>query len=451
MAQLLRFDPGGAYLPAGGLDVADVASLNPLLTSLRDQLCVAQTGLVGSAAPESDQVQPTEGAFYQVPERLLGEYQRLRQGSELGRILVVTKTMMAEVDRVVVVASGCEQLGVRALLEACCQPYFNELSRGERGSRPRLYFAGESLDSDALQGLLHLLGAQRGHRATGVEDSWSLVVNSHRHDSIETCIAYQQLVSALEENCGGHEETVRRRLLCVVGSEGRPLEPCPDQPPTVFSVPASMNERFSILSAVGLVPAALLGINVMQLLAGAADLYEHFRVTPASSNIVLQFAAVNHLLEARGLAITRVLHVWTGALQAAGRWYEHLLAMSLGKNLRGATPLTISGTCDYRSRMRQHLQGRSDKIINHVMVEGSRFDTLPNIDKRMDAESTNASLPERLASEQLHAQQALRVAGRPSTNLFFPRVDEYYLGQYFQMMMLATIIEGKLMGVDPYS
>lgn len=86
------------------------------------------------------QQQSWDAGFLMLPELLLQDYQRLRHASELGRILAITKALMAEVDRVVVIGTGCDYLGVRAPLDACCQPYFNELSRGERGSRPRHLF-----------------------------------------------------------------------------------------------------------------------------------------------------------------------------------------------------------------------------------------------------------------------------------------------------------------------
>jgi len=297
---------------------------------------------------------------------------------------------------------------------------------------------------------LHLLGAQRGQPATTVEDSWCIVFISNGEENLETRIAIQQFVSALETSCGGDAELVKRRLIHIEGSGVASLRQLrADDFPNAFTVPANLSPRFSILSAVGLVPAALMGINVMKLLEGAADMSEHFRVTPAPSNVVLQFAAINHLLAAKGMATVRVTNVWSKSLESAAMWYEHLVATCLGTSRSGATPLTMNGSRDCRSRMRQFVGGRSDKIINNIVAEGSRFDALPQVELNPGEVKSHPDLGDRLANEVRSMQQALLDASRPSTNLYMPRVDEYYLGQYFQMMMLATVIESKLLGLDP--
>ncbi len=450
MAQLLSFDPSGAYIPENGLSTSEVARLESVLHILRDEVCDGDVGRIEPQPPMPAQQQSWEAGFFRLPELLLQDYQRLRHESELGRILAITKSLMAEVDRVVVLGAGCDYLGVRALLDACCQPYFNELSRGERGSRPRIYFEGNGLDSDALQGLLHLLAAQRGQRATTVENSWSIVAISNSQANIATLIAVQQFVTALETSCGGNADLVKRRLIHIVGSGIEPLlQPRVNESSNAFTVPANVSHSFSILSAVGLVPAALMGINVMKLLEGAAYMNAHFRDTPASENVVLQFAAINHLLAVKGVATVRVTNVWSKALKSAVAWYDQLLVTNLGASLRGATSLLINGSRDCQSRLRQLLDGRRDKIVNNIIVEGNRFDDLPPVELNAGGDELRADLSDRLADEICNLQRALLDASRPATNLYLPRVDEYYLGQYFQMMLLATVIEGKLLGMHP--
>ena len=135
-------------------------------------------------------------------------------------------------------------------------------------------------------------------------------------------------------------------------------------------------------------------------------------------------------------------------------WYDQLLAESLGKGLKGATPLTTVNTRDLHSRQQQHQQGRRDKLVNNVIVDKYRFDTLPIGARNSDPDSLNdlaaKSLPDIIAAAIAGTNQALRDDGRPTTNLYLPRVDEYCLGQYFQMLMLATVVEGRLLGINPY-
>ena len=455
MAQLLRFDPSSAFIPNTGLEPADVVSLEPTLEKLRDEICDTDIKMMAGLLPTPAEKQPLDAAFYLMPERILADYETRRAESELGRILAVTKALMAEVDRIVVLGIGGSYLGAKALMDGCCQPYFNELTRGERGSRPRIYFEGNNLDNDATQGLLYLLGAQRGQAAIGVEDSWGVVVISKSGGTLETASAFRQFLSALEVSCGGETEKVRQRLIPVTGDNGKLRSfvtelGCKE----IFPVPDGVGGRFSILSAVGLVPAALMGINVMKLLAGAKAMNEHFRSAPAAQNIVLQYTAVNHLMEVKRGATIRLLSVWSKALESAGMWYDQLLAESLGKGLKGATPLTTVNTRDLHSRQQQHQQGRRDKLVNNVIVDKYRFDTLPIGARNSDPDSLNdlaaKSLPDIIAAAIAGTNQALRDDGRPTTNLYLPRVDEYCLGQYFQMLMLATVVEGRLLGINPY-
>ncbi|MCA9190317.1 MAG: glucose-6-phosphate isomerase [Planctomycetales bacterium] len=455
MSDLLRFDPSGAFLPQTGLEPGQVDALAQRLEAIRDDICFTDVKMLAGELPIPSDKQPLDAGFYLLPERLLSEYEADRSGSELARILAVTKRLMSEVDRVVVLGIGGSFMGARALMDSCCQPYFNELTRGERGSRPRIYFEGNNVDNDASQGLLHLLGVHRQQAATNVDDAWGLVVISKSGGTMETAAAFRQYLAALQVSCGGNEQLVRDRLIPVTGDSGK-LHSLATQLgcPEIFPVPDGVGGRFSVLSAVGLVPAALMGINVMKLLEGARSMNEHFRTSAAASNIVLQFTAVNHLLETHRGAVIRILSVWSKALETAGLWYDQLLAESLGKDLQGAMPLTMVNTRDLHSRHQQHQEGRRDKVVNNVIVENYRFDPLPIGSRNSDVDALNdishKTLPEVMSAAIQGTNQALREDGRPTTDLFVPKVDEFHMGQFFQMLMLATVVEGRLMGINPY-
>jgi glucose-6-phosphate isomerase len=455
MTEILRFDASSAFISETGLEKSDVASIGAALEKLRDEICDIDVKMISGQIATPAVKEPLDAGFYLMPERLLAEYVAERQGSELARILAVTKQLMTEVDRVVVLGIGGSYMGAKALMDACCQPYFNELSRGERGSRPRIYFEGNNVDNDASQGLLHLLGAHRGKPATGVDDSWGIVVISKSGGTLETASAFRQYLAALEKSCGGDMDLVRSRVIPVTGTAGKLHDfatelGCQD----IFPVPDGVGGRFSVLSAVGLVPAALMGINVMKLLEGASAMNEHFRTAKAADNIVMQYAAVNHLMETKRGATIRLLSVWSKALESAGMWYDQLLAESLGKELMGATPLTTVNTRDLHSRHQQHQEGRRDKIVNNVIVENYRFDPLPIGRREKDPDTLNdmadKTLIDIMSAAIAGTNQALLDDGRPSTNLYLPKVDEFYMGQYFQMLMLATVLEGRLMGINPY-
>ena len=142
----LRYDPSRAFVPFTAISRTELIALN-------DRLEAARRALIG----ELESGGGGETAFVDLPERMFADYQQTRARSELGRILAVGKRLRDAVDRVVVLDGGGSLLGARALFDAACHPYHNELSRGERGGRPRIYFVGDRLDNDAAQGLLDLL------------------------------------------------------------------------------------------------------------------------------------------------------------------------------------------------------------------------------------------------------------------------------------------------------
>src|SRR5207253_8171669 len=116
--------------------------------------------------------------------------------------------------------------------------------------------------------------------------------------------------------------------------------------PATFPIPDGVGGRFSVLTAVGLLPAALLGLDVRRLLQGAADMTERLRSAIAGDNPALDYTAVCHVLERDAGLKTRVLATWGKRLEALGLWYDQLLAESLGKMEKGALPLTIVNTRD---------------------------------------------------------------------------------------------------------
>ena len=355
-----------------------------------------------------------------------------------------------------VLGIGGSYMGARALMEGCCDPYFNELSRAERGGRPRMYFEGNNVDNDAASGLLKLLRAGRTtRRPAAVEDRWAIVVISKSGGTLETAVSFRVFLAALREAWGGDQRAVADLVVPVTGASGRLFElakelGCRD----VHRVPDGVGGRFSVFSAVGLLPAALLGLDVVRLLTGAAAMNDHFRSKPPGDNVVLDYVGVCHLLEARRNAGIRVLAVWSKALEAVGLWYDQLLAESLGKNEQGATPLTVVNTRDLHSRAQQHQEGRRDKLITNVIVDRCRTDLLAvgksNLDQDQLNQIADKTLPDIMAAAVSGANQALLEVGRPTANLHLPQVDEASLGQLLQMLMLATAAEGRLLGVNPY-
>jgi glucose-6-phosphate isomerase len=131
-----------------------------------------------------------------------------------------------------------------------------------------------------------------------------------------------------------------------------------------------------------------------------------------------------------------------------------LLSESLGKNGLGATPLTVVNTRDLHSRGQQHQEGRRDKLITNVVVEHTHRDPVAIERSELDQDSLNAlsgkTFPDLLRAACAGTNQAYAEDCRHTATITLPRLDEGSLGQLFQMLMLATVVEGRLMGVNPY-
>ena len=449
----VAYDPTGCFLDRTGISASDLQTLAPRLEAARREILESDLELYGSKVSVPAAKYPLDAGFLELPRKMLGEYKSNREASELYRILKTAHRLRDLVDRVVVLGIGGSYMGAKALMDACADPFFNELGRGERGSRPRMYFEGNNVDNDASQGLLRLLGA--GRAAANLESRWAIVVISKSGGTIETAVAFRQYLSALSRAVGGDAKQLAQLVIPVTGSSGRLRElsralGCTD----VFAVPDGVGGRFSILSAVGLLPAAILGIDIVRLLEGAVAMNEHFRTAPVGSNAVLDYVGVSHLLESQRGATIRVLSVWAKSLETTGLWYDQLLAESLGKAEMGATPFTTINTRDLHSRAQQHQEGRRDKLITNVVVDEWRCDPLPVGRSDLDQDELNdiadRTLPDLMKAAVEGTNEAYRADGRPTANIRLPRVDEISLGQFYQMMMLATVVEGRLLGINPY-
>lgn len=453
---LIAYDPAGIFLARTGLAREDWHALAPRLIAARHEILGTDLSLPAERVVPPDRA-PLDAGFFELPTKILAEYQADkspdRRGSELGRILLTARRLQDAVDRVVVLGIGGSYLGARALMEACCEPYFNELDRGQRGSRPRMYFEGHNFDNDASQGLLRLLG--HGRPADNIDGRWAIVVISRNGTSLETAVAFRQLLAALKQSVGGDASRLARLVVPVTrtGSQlfqqARALD-CPE----IFRIPDGVSSWFSILSAAGLLPAAILGLNVVQLLEGAAAMNEHFRTAPPGRNVVLDYAGAGYLVERNCGATIRVLNVWAKVLEAVGWWYDQLLAESLGQHGRGAPPLTTVNTRDLPARARQHQQGRPDKLFTNLIVAHWRCDPLSVGHSELHDDALHGladkTLPEIMAAAIQDVNEANRGSGRPTADLRLPQIDEYYLGQLLQMLMLATVVEGRLLDVNPY-
>jgi glucose-6-phosphate isomerase len=434
------------YLPP-----ARLKELGPRLLQVRSQV-----------AAERDlqqvplELQPLESGFIDLPQKTLDDHRRKAEGSVLGRIQAQAAKLRELADRVIFLGVGGTYQAGQALFDALRSAYHNELSAESRMGVPRIYFAGHHVDNDAVHDLLEML------QATCVdpeirEERWAVVLISKSSTTLETTVAHRVFRREAREYYGSRSERLRQLFVTVTAANSKLRDLCRAEGAAdtdVLTLPENVGDRFSVFTAAGLLPAAIMGLDVRALLLGAADMTRRFLEEPFERNPVLQHAGVNFLMTEEFGKPLRVLSVWSKKLEALGRWYEHLVAESLGKQGQGPTPLTLVGTRDLFSHGQQLFQGTRYRLVNNLVVKTPK--SLPIAIGMADRneDELNAlcrkTLPDLTETARLTTDQACAALARPSADIIMPSVSEHTLGQLMQLLMLATVVEGRLMGINPY-
>jgi glucose-6-phosphate isomerase len=353
------------------------------------------------------------------PDRLLDAYNTGggRAASQLFAILQAARRIRDTVDRVIVLGDGCGPLGARAIFASCAHPCHNELSRGERGGRPRLSFVNSPLDNDAIQGVLDLVAPAGKPRGSDLLDQWALIVAGTTGVDSETAAATRLFLATLLESVSGDRAALADRLVPIASPTGWLADLAASLGcAAVFTIPEDVGAGGSVFTPQGLLPAAVAGIDVVRLLQGAAAMNRRFREAPVADNPVLQFVRVSLLMAERG-GMARVLASRTSQLEAVGRWHGRLTA-------RRGPPLTTSLVV--REPRRDPL------VVPPLACCIENADGLDHLG--------GTSWPELLAAA--HAADA--GPHEPADAILLPRVDEHAIGQLLQFLVLANLIESRL-------
>jgi glucose-6-phosphate isomerase len=404
-----------------------------------------------------EELKPLEPGFIDLPEVLLSDLRRKGEASVVGRVLAVAGQLREEADRVVILSSGGPYLAARGLFRALRGHHHNERPTERRLGIPRIYFAGHDADNDSLQDLLDLL--QDACVDPDVrEERWAVVVISKRGESLETAVAHRVFRREATEYYGLRSEYLIRLFKAVAGEQSllRDVFHAWGHPPDdILTIPDNVGERWSVFTPAGLLPAALMGLDIRAMLLGAQAMSKRFIEETFEGNPVLQFAGVNHLLHKEHDKSVRELAVWSDKLEGIGEWYAHLLAASLGKTGLGPTPMVHTLTRDLVAWNQHYQEGARDRLVINWLVQHST--SLPITVQMADHNEDDINhLCRRTLQDMTNtALQSMSMAcfdsGRPMANLVLPVLTEHTLGQLLQMLMLATVLEARLLGVNPYN
>ena len=228
-----------------------------------------------------------------------------------------------------------------------------------------------------------------------------------------------------------------------------------------LAVPRNVGGRFSVLTAVGLLPAAFLGLDVDALMRGARDMRKHCWSAPPERNVGVMGAVVLYLMARKRSRNIQVLMPYAGALVPLADWYKQLWAESLGKRLdrrgrvveTGQTPVTALGATDQHSQVQLYMEGPHDKVVTFLEVAEFRPDLrIPrgHADLASMGYLGGRTLGELLNAERRGTEIALASAGRPSFTYLLPRVDAHVVGQLIYLFEFQTALSGELYGIDAF-
>lgn len=355
----------------------------------------------------------------------------------------------ARFENFVLLGIGGSALGPIALQSGLSHPFHNLLGNEARGGRPRMFYA-DNVDPDHFTAMLGVLD---------LEDTVFDVVTKSG-GTAETMagfmIARRMVIDALgesklKEHFVAVTDPAKGNLRKIVNDEGyRALE-----------VPPGVGGRFSVFTPVGLLPAAVSGIDIDELLAGAAFMDRLTSNGELWENPAYMASALQYLADTRKDKHICVMMPYSNALKDVADWFRQLWAESLGKKFdtdgnvvhAGQTPVNALGATDQHSQVQLYMEGPNDKTFTFIRVERFRQQmTIPGSYAEMDGVGYlgGKSMAELINAEQAATQTALVRAGRPCCRITVPEVNAFTMGQLLYMLEVMTAFSGGLYGIDPF-
>ena len=362
-------------------------------------------------------------------------------------IISYVKEVKDKFDAFVVLGIGGSALGPMAVQQAINHPYYNEISREKRGGYPRFYVA-DNVDPEKLVYLFETIDITKT----------MFNVISKSGSTSETMSQFMIIKKMLEEKLG---QKATEHIVCTTDKEnGNLIKIAKEEGYKTFIIPAGVGGRFSELTPVGLLPAAFCGINIKELLKGAAIMDEMCKNDDIYKNPAYMYSILNYLSIKNGQNIC-VMMPYADSLKFISDWYAQLWAESLGKKYdnegkevyAGSTPVKALGATDQHSQVQLYAEGPFDKIITFIGVEKFKKSiTIPEIYTDIPSLGFLAGVTQDdlIKTEQIATEYALLKAGKPNMTITLPEVNENTLGQLLYLFEVATAFTGELLNINAF-
>ena len=351
-------------------------------------------------------------------------------------------------ENILVLGIGGSALGGIAVTEALLKPYWNLLTEERREGLPRIFFL-DNIDPDAISSLLDILDLKK------TLDN----VITKSGSTAETMSQFMIVKDRLEKELG---DTYRYNFVATTDKKTGVLRQIAEQEGyKTFVVPDDVGGRFSVFSAVGLLPLALVGIDIDAIVNGVKDMDLALKNTDIRENIAAQNALIHYLMDTKKGKNLSVMMPYSSRLKYVSDWYVQLWAESLGKNKDkngadvniGPTPIKALGATDQHSQIQLYNEGPNNKVINFIRVE--EFDTTLEIPRIFEYTGIGylggKTINQLINAEADSTRVALSDYCRPTVTITLPKVDGYNVGQLLYMLEVQTAIAGELYNINTFN
>jgi len=359
---------------------------------------------------------------------------------EFARIKKAVEKIKNDSEVLIVIGIGGSYLGAKAAIEFLSHSFYNNLPKDKRKT-PEIYFAGTNMSGVYLQHLIEVVG----------DRDFSVNVISKSGTTTEPAIAFRVFKKMLEEKYG--KEEAAKRIYATTDKEKGALKTLATaEGYETFVVPDNVGGRFSVLTAVGLLPIAAAGINIDELMAGAKDAMNDFANKNMDENQALQYAAVRNILHRKGKDLELMVN-YEPRVHYLAEWWKQLFGESEGKDGKGLYPTSADFSADLHS-LGQYIQEGKRLFFETVVSIGK-----PEVEFTIESDKDNLDGLNFIAGKTLDYVNKKATDGVilahidgnvPNLGVNIPEATPYHLGYTFYFFEKACGVSGYLLGVNPF-
>ena len=360
---------------------------------------------------------------------------------EFARIQKAADKIKNDSDVLVVIGIGGSYLGARAAIEFLRHSFYNNLPKEVRKT-PEIYYCGNSISSTYLQHLIDVIG----------DRDFSVNIISKSGTTTEPAIAFR-IFKEMAEKKYGKEEAAKRIYATTDKAKGALKNLATEEGYESFVVPDDVGGRFSVLTAVGLLPIAVSGADITKLMEGAAAGRERALNAPFEENDAVLYAAIRNILHNKGKSV-EILANYEPSMHYVSEWWKQLYGESEGKDQKGIFTASVDLTTDLHS-MGQFIQDGARIMFETVVNVGEPKATITIGKEPVDLDGLNYLAGKDMDFVNKSAMNGTILAHTdgqvPNLMINVPKQDEYTLGELFYFFEFAVGVSGYMLGVNPFN